>query len=727
MIKSFTLTSIVAMFVLSFLPCPGLFGQVEFYQHVLTSSITQGIDTWAEDLNRDGFVDILSASGTSGGEITYWENDGFQHFIPYEVTTGFEWVRSVRAGDIDGDLMPDIVACSWAGNTIKWWKNTGNGFFFGMVVDSTFIGAHTVDIKDVNGDGFMDILCSSFDTSPAFSEIAWWENMQNTGWEKHVISSIFQQSTFIYGEKINDDQDMDVIACCEELGDIYWWENLGNESFTAHLVDDNLPKVHTIIARDLDQDGDMDILAAACMSSLIAWYENTDGQQFLRHDLGSFGGALWLDAADMDLDNDLDLVGAGQGTSKLAWWENNQMQFTKHDVQGSFSGAFCLTLVNIDNDSDIDIVAAAYNSNKISWFENLFDRANLLNGPASVVYDSNQSRYLISNWNTGNILQMNIMGQLSYLNTGLYNTAGLCLSGNLLYAASNHGDTHGLALISLASGNTIQVYDIPGLVHLKDITSDNQDYLYVTDFESNRIFKIATSNYSGWIFSDSPLLHHPAGILYDEVHNRLLVANEAEAGTEILAVDLADSSVTVMTSSNALLPWGLTMDTSGNVYFSSMSTGSIYRYDPDFINPGQVVSTGHEGPADLFFNQHANVLAVPEFEGNSIDFVPVSITSVEPGGNIIDPFFRIRDIFPNPFRDEVIIHYSLLEPGSIHIMILSVDGVPIRSFDTHVPDSGDYNFTWDGKTDSGKDAAPGVYMVLFNTQDQSFAGKLVMY
>ena len=65
--------------------------------------------------------------------------------------------------------------------------------------------------------------------------------------------------------------------------------------------------------------GDMDILGSACMSSKIAWYENDGSQEFIKHSLGYFAGALWLDATDLDNDGDRDLFGAAQGASTLAW------------------------------------------------------------------------------------------------------------------------------------------------------------------------------------------------------------------------------------------------------------------------------------------------------------------------------------------------------------------------------------------------------------------------
>jgi DNA-binding beta-propeller fold protein YncE len=355
----------------------------------------------------------------------------------------------------------------------------------------------------------------------------------------------------------------------------------------------------------------------------------------------------------------------------------------------------------IDNDQDIDVIA--------------------------IVFDSANSRYLISNWYTGNIMKMNIMGQVDYFNTGLFHTSGIHQSGGLVYAASNQGETHGLAVIHPFTGNTIQVYDIPGLLYLKDITSDNSENLYVTDYESDQLFKIAQSNYSGWVFSDSPLLHHPNGILFDEANNRLLVMNEGGPGAEILSVDLADSSVTVLVSTNISLSYGLTMDTSGIVYFSSWESNAIYRYDPAFTNPAELISSGHNGPADIFYIKETNSIAIPNFTGNSIEFIQAGTTFTGPGRSMGNPSFRIKGIYPNPFSEEVMIEYALSQPESVRIRIVSPDGRIIRAFTpvNHYP--GDFAFTWDGKTEAGKDLEPGVFLVVLSTSEQSFVRKLIRY
>ncbi len=58
-IKLFSIPGSIAMI---FYSGYGLQAQEAFYQHVISSEIIQGIDTWVADMNGDGFMDILCSS-----------------------------------------------------------------------------------------------------------------------------------------------------------------------------------------------------------------------------------------------------------------------------------------------------------------------------------------------------------------------------------------------------------------------------------------------------------------------------------------------------------------------------------------------------------------------------------------------------------------------------------------------------------------------------------------
>lgn len=372
------MTRIITTLLLTLSICLGSSAQeIDFEQHVVSDSFTDGYDVWPFDLDQDSDMDILACGKGNGGQICYWLNDGEGNFSMSVLKQGFTGARSVRAGDMNGDNEIDIVSAAWQANDIIYFESTGNGSYTEILIDHDFKGAHTVDLKDINGDGAPDIMCSGFDYYGHNGEIAWWENggQDSIIWVKHLISGRFQQSPFIFGEDMDNDGDLDALACGELNNEILWWENDGTGNFTAeHMVDDAFYSAHTVIARDVDQDGDMDILAAGCMNTKLAWYENDGQQNFDKHPLAPVGGDLWLDAADLDLDGDMDLVAAGMSASKLKWFENDgNQQFTKHDVDGGFSSGFAVIPANMDGDGDIDLLAIGNNSDLISWFENNAD------------------------------------------------------------------------------------------------------------------------------------------------------------------------------------------------------------------------------------------------------------------------------------------------------------------------------------------------------------------
>ena len=153
-------------------------GALTFTARTVTNDFAAGRDVCVEDMNGDGRLDIVAGGGY---EVSWWENLGYDSFTEHVITDQVGIARSVRAADVDGNGEMDVVGAIWQQNRVVWWKNEGDEDFTEVNVDEAFVGPHTVDVKDLNGDGRMDVLCSGFDMSGAFSEIAWWENAGNGG------------------------------------------------------------------------------------------------------------------------------------------------------------------------------------------------------------------------------------------------------------------------------------------------------------------------------------------------------------------------------------------------------------------------------------------------------------------------------------------------------------------------------------------------------------------
>jgi len=251
---------------------------------------------------------------------------------------------------------------------------------------------------------------------------------------------------------------------------------------------------------------------------------------------------------------------------------------------------------------------------------------NLLNNPESAVYDSISNRYIISNWGDGAIVQIDGEGIQSYFSTALqnkYKVAGLYIFGDTLLAAS--GDTlnsdstgKGLTGFNLTTGEIIFHIPIPGIGLPNDITSDKNGIIYLTDYWGDKLYKIDYRTPSVMIKEG---LNYPNGIIYDDISNRLIILSVGGDGAPLLSVYLKDTSLSVIIKTGLTGGTdGITMDREGNYYISEWGD-KIYKFDKNFTDSSTQFSSGHNDPADIYFDRVNNILVVPNFGNNTIDFI----------------------------------------------------------------------------------------------------------
>jgi hypothetical protein len=94
-------------------------------EHILQSQFITGEAVRALDIDGDGDIDILGASGYDLGgllEVVLWENvDGSgENWIRHSLATG-SWYKDVAVADIDGDDTLDVVSFASVGSIIAWY------------------------------------------------------------------------------------------------------------------------------------------------------------------------------------------------------------------------------------------------------------------------------------------------------------------------------------------------------------------------------------------------------------------------------------------------------------------------------------------------------------------------------------------------------------------------------------------------------------------------------
>lgn len=339
--------------------------------------------------------------------------------------------------------------------------------------------------------------------------------------------------------------------------------------------------------------------------------------------------------------------------------------------------------------------------------------------PESVVYDAANDRYLVSNKGNGDIISVprTDPNNLSFFYTSAYcvSLRGITIVGNTLWGAgTNSQATQNQYLFSfdIATGNLIKSILISTGVFLNDVVADANGTIYVSDDNNNKIYRVnpETGGFSDLLFDGAN------GLLFDEANNRLLYTDDTpQTGSQISAIDLATNTSSVLIT-NPNFQWldGLTVDHLGNYYVSSWSDNTVYRYDSNFTS-SVVASTSHNGvshsgAADIFYNQVNNVLAVPNFTANTVDFIPFSQLSTNDSEISIPDEFKLHQNFPNPFNPTTTIFYDVNKESNVKISVFDLLGREIVTLINQIEQAGSKSINWDGRDFTGNMVNAGVYI-----------------
>jgi len=243
---------------------------------------------------------------------------------------------------------------------------------------------------------------------------------------------------------------------------------------------------------------------------------------------------------------------------------------------------------------------------------------NLLNRPESIIYDKAHDRYLLSNYTTGDIVQIDGQGRQSVLVKNQKAIQGLEIVGNTVYVGAG-ASVRGFDLETGAMVLDVAVADV---TNLNDVTADDAGNLYASDVFGTKIIKVGIKEKTWSVFVDGKGIDRPNGIFYDRSADRILVCSYRE-NSPIQAVSLADATVTTLAATDISLCDGITLDKNGRCYVTSWKTRSIYRFDKGFVAPAKVFYANTCGPADISYDAVHDSIAVPLMECNGREIVPV--------------------------------------------------------------------------------------------------------
>jgi hypothetical protein len=234
------------------------------------------------------------------------------------------------------------------------------------------------------------------------------------------------------------------------------------------------------------------------------------------------------------------------------------------------------------------------------------------------------------------------------------------------------------------------------------MTVDDNNNLYVVASIQAKIYKVNLLNQTYSLLVSSGVSARPQDVIYDKNYNRLLICSWYD-NSPIQAVNLNDSTLSILVITPMGNCDGLALDENGNYYFSSWATNSIHIYNTTFTNPPDLFSSGHNGPSNLCFNSKDNIIAIPNFNSNSISLISITPTSV--GENNPSPSeFKLLQNYPNPFNPETKIAFHLPVHSFISLKVYDVLGNEIATLVNEEKHAGTYEVIF-----SGRGLATGFY------------------
>lgn len=107
------------------------------------------------------------------------------------------------------------------------------------------------------------------------------------------------------------------------------------------------------------------------------------------------------------------------------------------------------------------------------------------------------------------------------------------------------------------------------------------------------------------------------------------------------------------------------------------------------------------------------------------NFTITATTDVTSEPNFVPRRFALHPAQPNPFNPTTRLQFDLVARSAVHLEVLAVDGRVVRQLIAGRGfDAGRHAVIWDGRDDSGRGAAAGVYVLRLRAGDASVTRKV---
>ena len=234
------------------------------------------------------------------------------------------------------------------------------------------------------------------------------------------------------------------------------------------------------------------------------------------------------------------------------------------------------------------------------------------------------------------------------------------------------------------------------------------------------------------VFNDEPLISFTIPLMFpDTIYNYDINCDSISfTGTRVIDAQIKSDSAAISNQKNALIVFAIWI--SGQLERGNGPVAKIYfttgpNWDCDFSVPINCYYTipGPFGTSGLQFTD----------SGGTGPFIPVfkagALKVDEEQPSPIPHTFTLNQNYPNPFNPITTIQFTVNSLGfgdPIHttLTIYNILGQKVISLVDEEKSPGNYQVIWDGKDDSGKEVASGIYLYQLKTKYYTDIKKMVL-
>ena len=289
--------------------------------------------------------------------------------------------------------------------------------------------------------------------------------------------------------------------------------------------------------------------------------------------------------------------------------------------------------------------------------------AQTYSGPESAEYDYANTRWLIANTQSHQVLARDNSGALAvFVDSLVSGPYGIEIVGDTLFCCC------GSSIKGFLLSNASLVFNLNlGATFLNGLAHDASGNLFATDFSAKTIHKVGIFALTDTIVATG-LVQSPNGIIFDVIGNRCIFVNWG-SNAPIKAIDLSTFVVSVVKTTSLSSCDGISRDGNGRYYVSNWGSQSVVQYDNTFSNAPVTVVSGLNNPADIFYNTLNDTLAIPNAGNNTVTFF---------GFNTVDiknyEFPNDRGVYPNPSNSNSNLFFHLNKSEYVLMELYTLSG-----------------------------------------------------